>query len=254
MGSAAGTAGTERTKKNRRPKALPKLSLSSTGASEMAMTADQPGDLPHRLPLKPDRKMLTVRPRKIPFPPHNLKRIMRPDLYQTLEVSPTASDEEIKRAYRRLALLYHPDRNRDGAEAEERFKAGGHAYSILGDQDKRKRYDLYRQFMNLSARWGIPPSPSQEGILEEIFLDPRFPGLGKWLEEILREKRLADGGHPFRTFLKTTLRFFLFIRREGRRRKSPATRRQNFRIASLPKRILNGCFRGHGRRRPRGHT
>lgn len=63
-------------------------------------------------------------------------------LYEILEVSPKASQEEIKKTYRRLAMRWHPDRNPDNkSEAERNFKAIGHAYSVLSDAAKRTAYD-----------------------------------------------------------------------------------------------------------------
>lgn len=65
------------------------------------------------------------------------------DLYATLGVSKTATAEEIKKAYRNLALKYHPDRNPGDAVAEEKFKSVSAAYSVLGDETKRRQYDMY---------------------------------------------------------------------------------------------------------------
>jgi len=65
------------------------------------------------------------------------------DLYATLELSRNASQEEIKRAYRKLALIHHPDKNPSNrSAAEERFKAISKAYEILSDPIKRREYDL----------------------------------------------------------------------------------------------------------------
>jgi molecular chaperone DnaJ len=68
------------------------------------------------------------------------------ELYKTLGVSKKATDEEIKKAYRKLARKYHPDRNPDDAAAEEKFKEVSAAYDVLGDAEKRKEYDEGRVF------------------------------------------------------------------------------------------------------------
>ena len=68
---------------------------------------------------------------------------MKRDYYEVLGVSRTAGDQEIKSAYRKLALQYHPDRNPDNPESEERFKECSEAYAILADSEKRARYDRF---------------------------------------------------------------------------------------------------------------
>jgi molecular chaperone DnaJ len=65
----------------------------------------------------------------------------RPDYYKTLGVDKKASADEIKKAYRKLARKYHPDRNPDDKQAEERFKEISQAHDVLGDPEKRKQYD-----------------------------------------------------------------------------------------------------------------
>jgi molecular chaperone DnaJ len=65
------------------------------------------------------------------------------DYYHVLGVARGAKPEEIKKAYRKLALQYHPDRNPGNKEAEEKFKEAAEAYEVLGDQSKRQRYDQY---------------------------------------------------------------------------------------------------------------
>src|ERR1043166_3600815 len=65
------------------------------------------------------------------------------DYYEILEVSRTASAEEIKKAYRRLAVKYHPDKNPGDKQAEEKFKELGEAYEALNDPQTRSAYDQY---------------------------------------------------------------------------------------------------------------
>src|SRR3989338_8204672 len=65
------------------------------------------------------------------------------DFYEVLGVERSADDKEIKKAYRRLAMKYHPDRNPDNAEAEEKFKEATEAYEVLSDTQKKAAYDQY---------------------------------------------------------------------------------------------------------------
>ena len=65
------------------------------------------------------------------------------DYYEVLGVEKNADDDTIKRAYRKLAMMYHPDKNKDNKNAEEKFKEACEAYEVLSDKDKRARYDQY---------------------------------------------------------------------------------------------------------------
>ncbi len=69
--------------------------------------------------------------------------VTKVDYYEVLSVSRDASDQELKTAYRKLAMQYHPDRNPGDAESEEKFKECSEAYSILSDAEKRAAYDRY---------------------------------------------------------------------------------------------------------------
>ena len=78
------------------------------------------------------------------------------DFYEILGVNRDASDDEIKKAYRKLAMKYHPDRNPDNPKAEEQFKEAKNAYEILSDAKKRAAYDQY-------GHAGIDPSAGHGG-------------------------------------------------------------------------------------------
>src|SRR6266496_6481250 len=94
------------------------------------------------------------------------------DYYEVLGVSRTASDQEIKSAYRRLAVRYHPDKNPNDASAEEKFKEAAEAYSILADAEQRRRYDRFGH-AGVSGTgapsWGAPGFGGIEDILGDLF-------------------------------------------------------------------------------------
>jgi molecular chaperone DnaJ len=97
------------------------------------------------------------------------------DYYQTLGVSKNASEEELKKAYRKLAMKYHPDRNPGNKQAEENFKKVSEAYDILRDPEKRRMYD---QFGTANFRRG-GGFPGGGGGAEGFHFDPRSFGGGQ---------------------------------------------------------------------------
>lgn len=102
----------------------------------------------------------------------------RADYYRVLGVARDASPDEIKKAFRALALKYHPDRNPGDAEAERRFREAAEAWDVLGDPEKRSRYDRLGPLYTDSGR---PPTPDE---LNEVLRD----ALGG-----LFRRRRADG-------------------------------------------------------------
>src|SRR6185503_8651269 len=95
------------------------------------------------------------------------------DYYEILGVSRTASDQELKTAYRRLAVKYHPDKNPNDAAAEEKFKEAAEAYSVLSNAEQRQRYDRFGHAGVSSSAgagaWGAPGFGGIEDILGDLF-------------------------------------------------------------------------------------
>jgi len=105
---------------------------------------------------------------------------LKRDYYEVLEISREASPEEIKKAYRKLAIQYHPDRNPDNKEAEERFKELSEAYSVLSDSEKRRIFDQFGH-AGLSGNGGFPGGfdfgTSFADMFSDLFQD--FFGVGR---------------------------------------------------------------------------
>ncbi|TGZ81947.1 DnaJ-domain-containing protein [Ascodesmis nigricans] len=89
-------------------------------------------------------------------------------LYEVLELQPGASEPEIKKAYRKLAMKYHPDKNAHNPEAGEKFKEVGHAYEILSDPQKRQIYDQYGE-EGLNGEGGMGGGMSAEDLFSQFF-------------------------------------------------------------------------------------
>src|SRR5215210_4258083 len=96
------------------------------------------------------------------------------DYYEVLGVSRGANEAEIKSAYRKLAVRYHPDKNPGDAEAEEKFKEAAEAYSVLSDAEQRARYDHFGHAgvsgaSGAGAGWGAQGFGGIEDILGDLF-------------------------------------------------------------------------------------
>src|SRR5437764_11930555 len=87
----------------------------------------------------------------------------RPDYYKALGVSKNATPDEIKKAYRKLARQYHPDRNPGDKRAEERFKEVSQAHDVLSDPEKRKQYDRGSGPFGFNGPGGCAPSSFGSG-------------------------------------------------------------------------------------------
>ena len=102
------------------------------------------------------------------------------DYYEVLSVTRTSSIEEIKKAYRRMAMKYHPDKNPGDSEAEEKFKEAAEAYGVLSDEEKRARYDRYGH-QGLGGMSGFDPNQFADfgDILGDLFGFGDFFGTGR---------------------------------------------------------------------------
>lgn len=94
---------------------------------------------------------------------------MAKDFYEVLGVERNASTEDIKKAYRKLAMQYHPDRNSGDSEAEKRFKEVGEAYGVLSDTQKRQQYDIYGSTSGTGGFSGFQSDFDVSDIFESFF-------------------------------------------------------------------------------------
>ena len=115
------------------------------------------------------------------------------DYYATLGVAKTATGKEIKQAYRKMARKHHPDVNQGDKSAESRFKDVSEAYEVLGDPEKRKKYDELGSNWRAYEQTGAPPPGSRPR--------PQGGGSRTMTEEEMRD--LFGGADPFSDFFNT---------------------------------------------------
>ena len=128
------------------------------------------------------------------------------DYYEVLGVSKSASADEIKKAYRRLAMKYHPDRNKDDTGTDVKFKEAKEAYEVLRDGDKRAAYDRFGHDGPRGAGMGGPGGFSAEGfsdIFGDVFGDIFCAGARRGGPQVFRG---ADLGYELRLDLERAVR------------------------------------------------
>ena len=136
---------------------------------------------------------------------------MSQDYYSVLGIDRNADDAAIKKAYRKLAMKYHPDRNPDNKEAEEKFKELGEAYEVLSDADKRAAYDRMGHDAFKNGGMGGPGGPGGFGgftdpsdLFSQIF-GSAFGGFGGMGGGARRKADPRRPGSDLRTDLEITL-------------------------------------------------
>jgi len=124
----------------------------------------------------------------------------RTDYYDVLGVSEKAGAEDIKKAYRKLAKQYHPDANQGSPAAQERFKAVSEAYAVLGNEEKRKKYDEMRR-LGAFGGFGFDPTGARAGGGGEFEFDLKdleaFGGLGDILGQMFGGGRQSRGRQAY---------------------------------------------------------
>jgi len=118
------------------------------------------------------------------------------DYYAILGCPPEATHDELRHAYRQLALRWHPDRNREDPEAAERFKEISEAYAVLADPERRRAYDAAR-------RAGVPYAApgTREDLLRDLFADPRTRAIFEELARELQRMGFTVDRHDFQRTL-----------------------------------------------------
>ncbi len=118
------------------------------------------------------------------------------DYYQVLGVNKSASADEIKKAFRKLALKYHPDRNPGDKAAEAKFKELSEAYEVLSDKEKRQKYDQFGQYWKQadSGQTGYGASPGGVGVDMGDFDFSQYGSFDEFINELLGRFSTPGGG------------------------------------------------------------
>ena len=130
------------------------------------------------------------------------------DYYEVLGVAKNATEEEIKIAYKKLAIKYHPDRNPDNKEAEEKFKEAAEAYDVLHDANKRARYDQFGpEGVNGNAGFGGQGMNMDDifSMFGDIFGGHGFSGFGGNYSNRAQTNQPQFRGSDLRIRMKLTL-------------------------------------------------
>ena len=129
---------------------------------------------------------------------------MSRDYYEILGLAKTASEDEIKKAYRKLAMQYHPDRTGGDKEAEAKFKEVNEAYSVLSDSQKKQQYDTYGSVWGNAGFWGFSGGFSADdlGDIFSSFFGGGFSGNGRQKNQ---SRRGEDLEYDLHIDLKTSM-------------------------------------------------
>ncbi|AUC60013.1 curved DNA-binding protein [Cyanobacterium sp. HL-69] len=121
------------------------------------------------------------------------------DYYSVLGINKSATADEIKKAFRKLAVKYHPDRNPDNKEAEEKFKEISEAYEVLGDADKRKKYDQFGRYWQQAGQSNQSPwgnAGASAGVNFDGFDFSQYSGFDDFIDQLLgRFSNTSSGGY-----------------------------------------------------------
>ncbi len=142
------------------------------------------------------------------------------DYYQVLGVEQDAGQQKIKEAYRKLALRYHPDRNKDNPQAAERMKILNEAYAVLSDHEKRQQYDSLRNMYGDDAYSHFRQSFSEQDIFSQSDIYNIF-------EEMARSFGLRGFDEIFKEFYGASFKVYDFSYGGGARNKSGAEGKGN---------------------------